>query len=232
MHAGYLPPAMRRGGPEQALPVLVDPMCGSAPIAIEAALIAGDVAPGLGRAPTAEAWPFLRWGDASPDAFRGVLDDALARAEYGERELLPRAQIAAIDVHPAAVAIAERDSASARVREHIALSNDDAAFWSPPGKPQLVVTNPPWGGAEARLEGDTQLAWEALSAFLKREMSEDGGDCWALSGDPTATKHLRLRAERKQPLVVGGVDCRLLHYRIFAQSERELAASRRDAHGS
>ena len=63
-------------------------------------------------------------------------------------------------------------------------------------------------------------------------MSEDGGDCWALSGDPTATKHLRLRAERKQPLVVGGVDCRLLHYRIFAQSERELAASRRDAHGS
>ena len=223
LHAGYFPPMMREGGAEEPLPDLVDPMCGSGAILIEAALIASDVAPGLGRNPSADAWPFLRWHDADKAAFSSVYDDACERAEVGERDLLPRASIVGNDIHPAAVHMTARDAAAARVEEALELSNEDAALLTlAPGGRKLCVTNPPWGGEGARLEGGeagTQRSWESLAAFLRREVG--GGDCYALSGDPGATRHLRMRAETKVPLVVGGVDTRLLHYKIFAPQQRE-----------
>lgn len=223
LHAGYFPPMMRDGGAEEPLPDLVDPMCGSGAILIEAALIASDVAPGLGRNPSADAWPFLRWHDADKAAFSSVYDDACERAEVGERDLLPRASIVGNDIHPAAVHMTARDAAAARVEEALELSNEDAALLTlAPGGRKLCVTNPPWGGEGARLEGGeagTQRSWESLAAFLRREVG--GGDCYALSGDPGATRHLRMRAETKVPLVVGGVDTRLLHYKIFAPQQRE-----------
>jgi 23S rRNA G2445 N2-methylase RlmL len=61
---------------------------------------------------------------------------------------------------------------------------------------------------------DAALAatWYDLSAFLKQQCG--GSKAFLLSGNPEATKGLRLKADRRHPVTVGGVDCRLLQYSI------------------
>ena len=94
----------------------------------------------------------------------------------------------------------------------------------------LVVSNPPW---DKRIEG-AEAAWAAMGAFLRREAAGPpaawssggggggeaargggGGEAWLLSGNPDATRALRMRASAKVPLVSGGVDLRLLRYKVL-----------------
>jgi len=61
-------------------------------------------------------------------------------------------------------------------------------------------------------EHELAEAWSGLGTFLKRQAG--GADAFILSGSSTATQHLRLRADKRMPATVGGVDCRLLQYHI------------------
>ena len=49
--------------------------------------------------------------------------------------------------------------------------------------------------------------------FFRRECG--GATAHLLSGDAGVTRPLRMRARRKRVLGIGGVDCRLLEYRIL-----------------
>jgi 23S rRNA G2445 N2-methylase RlmL len=60
---------------------------------------------------------------------------------------------------------------------------------------------------------ETQSAWHSLGAFFRRECA--GATAHLLSGDAGATRPLKMRAKRKRVLGIGGVDCRLLEYRIL-----------------
>ena len=60
--------------------------------------------------------------------------------------------------------------------------------------------------------GDLAAAWHDLSVFLKEQCG--GAEAYLLSGSADATQHLRLRADKKWPLSIGGVECRLLKYSI------------------
>jgi len=77
----------------------IDPMCGSATIAIEAAMVAGDIAPGLLRS----VWGFDGWLGHDAQAWDELLDAADGRCEAGLRTLPP---ILASDVDPAAIDVA------------------------------------------------------------------------------------------------------------------------------
>ena len=76
---------------------LVDPMCGSATFLIEAAFLAMDRAPGLGR-----AFAFERWKDTDQEAWQKVYDEAEERAAR-RQDLCP--PLAGNDQHPGAIAI-------------------------------------------------------------------------------------------------------------------------------
>jgi 23S rRNA G2445 N2-methylase RlmL len=57
-----------------------------------------------------------------------------------------------------------------------------------------------------------RATWWDLSGFLKRQAP--GATAFLLSGDPAASQGLRMKAERRFPLTIGGTDCRLLQYSI------------------
>jgi 23S rRNA G2445 N2-methylase RlmL len=57
--------------------VLVDPMCGSGTLLLEAALIARNIAPGMSRDP--KSWPFVRWPDFQPKVGGWLLHDFLQK---------------------------------------------------------------------------------------------------------------------------------------------------------
>jgi putative N6-adenine-specific DNA methylase len=182
---------------------LLDPMCGSATFAIEAAWLASDRAPGLGR-----SFAFEKWTDLDQDLWAELFDDAEARAERGLRDVPP---IFGRDRHAGAISVAERSARAAGVRELVDLRVADVARAEVPSEVTTVVANPPYG---ARLgEGqDLEDSWRGLGEYLRN--FPEGSVAWVLSGNPELTRFLRLRADRKLPVHNGPIDCRFVRYAL------------------
>ena len=182
---------------------LVDPMCGSATFLIEAAFLAMDRAPGLGR-----AFAFERWRDTDQEAWQKVYDEAEARAAR-RQDMCPK--LAGNDQHAGAIGIAKRALQQAKLTDRVQLDHTDAREWQPPFPPEWVLTNPPYG---ERLQSDDDSlydSWRSLGNFLHRC---DGAVAHVLCGEPALTRHLGLRTSRKSPVYNGPIECRWLRYEI------------------
>jgi putative N6-adenine-specific DNA methylase len=114
---------------------LVDPMCGSGTIPIEAALIARRVAPGLGRHFAIERWPALE-----PAIWHTVV--ARARERVLTRAPAP---ILGSDRDAGAIEAATANAGRAGVLDDIAFRRGAISALDPPPGPGIVVTNPPYG---------------------------------------------------------------------------------------
>ncbi|MCC7398015.1 MAG: RNA methyltransferase [Planctomycetes bacterium] len=186
---------------------LCDPMCGSATFLIEAAWLATDRAPGLGR-----SFAFEHWQDSDRNAWRRIYDEAEARATAGQ-DRLP--ELFGNDRHPGAIALAEQAIRAAGLSGHITLTRGDVADYVPPVPPALVVTNPPYG---ERLDADDDVlaaSWRGLGHFLHGHCQ--GAVAYVLCGNPELTRHLGLRAAQKHPVRNGPIECRWLRYEVDAR---------------
>ncbi len=114
---------------------LLDPFCGSGTIAIEAALLARRIPPGLGR-----DFSFRRWLAWRPADWAALCDAA-------REQSLPRApaSISASDRDAGAIAAARANAERAGVAEDIAFRHAALSSFAPPAGPGRVVTNPPYG---------------------------------------------------------------------------------------
>lgn len=114
--------------------LLWDPMCGSGTIAIEAAMMMRNIAPGKRRHFAAEAFPFIK---------RSIWSDA--REEAGENEIKTSFEVFASDIDPECVALTEKNAILAGVSDSIKVFRQDALTISAPGRRATIVTNPPYG---------------------------------------------------------------------------------------
>jgi putative N6-adenine-specific DNA methylase len=150
---------------------LLDPMCGSGTIAIEGALLARRIAPGLQRSFAFVGWPELErelWDRVLGEARSLVLPHAPTVIQGSDRDA------GAIE---AAVANAER----AGVRGDIELTQRALSAIEPPPAPGWIVTNPPYG---ARV-GDRDRLRNLYSQFGKVLRAKcDGWTVALLSADP------------------------------------------------
>lgn len=184
---------------------LLDPMCGSATIAIEAALIALNRAPGLMRK---IPFPFERWPGFDRKLWGELRTEArdLARKTLGCR-------IMAADQHAGAISLARRDISSARLDNlGIGVVHSEIEYYHPPSPPAAVITNPPWG---ERLRDEAEASWRKLGAFLKARCG--GASAWVLSGNPELTRFLYLKAGQRHPLRIGRTDCRVIRYDVHGR---------------
>jgi putative N6-adenine-specific DNA methylase len=134
---------------------LVDPMCGSGTIAIEADLWARDVAPGLSHA----RFGIERWADhdaARAASFAAVRDRLRAAARSDG------AIVFASDVDPRAIDAAQKNATDARAHVRFALAR--AADAPLPGPGSLIIANPPYG---VRIGGEAE-ALDDLVALARR----------------------------------------------------------------
>lgn len=113
---------------------LIDPLCGSGTIPIEAALIALNIAPGARR-----EFAFMRWPNFDERVWRATL----ARAVDQQRGSAP--SIAGFDRDAGAIAAARDNAQRAGVAEHVAFDRQPLSALAPPPTPGWVVTNPPYG---------------------------------------------------------------------------------------
>ncbi len=184
---------------------LVDPMCGSGTILIEAAWMARDVAPGLLRARIgAEGW-------CGHDA---ALWSRL-RAEAAERREAARGRIVRIagsDASKTAVHSAQGNLKRAGVAPDVRVDTQDLRdvkpLWEDGG---IVVMNPPYG---IRLGEAQELGplYELLGDVLKRRFP--GWTAWVLCGNPPLAKRIGLRPASRHVLYNGPIECRLLEIPI------------------
>ena len=185
---------------------LLDPLCGSGTLLIEAACAALGRAPGLDR-------PFLleRWPDFDPALWRREEQAARSLARTTLADGRPLAPIVGIERDPEVLEQARRNAEAAGVADWIELRPGDARELEPPPGAGLVVCNPPYG---ERL-GERQEA-EALHAALGERLRQrcGGWTLWLLSGNPELTRALRMKASRRVPISNGGIDCRWLRYEL------------------
>jgi putative N6-adenine-specific DNA methylase len=205
------------GGVDPALP-FVDPMAGSGTLAIEHALRARRIAPGIGRAFGFQRWPSYRGGPQS-------LWDRL-RAE-ARAAALPRAPapIVARDGHPKAVAALRRNAEAAGVLADLEILKADARELEPIAATGTLVSNPPYGerlgGKGLHAEGDSGAAVVAtrkLAGFYRglAEMllRHHGFTVVLLSGNPLLERAIHERPEVDHRLWNGPLEVHLLRYRI------------------
>lgn len=136
---------------------LIDPFCGTGTIAIEAALWARNIAPGLRRTFDAERWPTV-----PANIWRDARDEALA---------LPRGDLAcpilATDNDPAAIALARRAADAAGVANDLRLECRPFEALAHDGQYGSVITNPPYG---VRLGEEEEIArlYRAMPLIFRR----------------------------------------------------------------
>ncbi len=189
---------------------LLDPMCGSGTIAIEAALIAARQAPGLHRS---FGFQKLNWFDGPAwQRLRQKARDAVRPAPETP-------VIFASDVSEDAVERARTYATHANVANWIAFSTVDVRHQKAPASAGLWLTNPPYG---VRLEDNETLAalYPALGTVLKKHFS--GWHAWFFSGDPQLPKLIGLKPERRIPLFNGALDCRLYGFKMVEGSMRRV----------
>ncbi|ABK44208.1 23S rRNA m(2)G-2445 methyltransferase [Magnetococcus marinus MC-1] len=120
----------------------VDPMCGSGTLPIEAAMMAGDIAPGSLR----RYFGFRRWRGASgiAELWQRLADESIERQNQAKMPIIEAGDSDANMVH-----IAQANIEEAELEGHIRLHQRDVAAWQKgadwPDRPGVLVTNPPYG---------------------------------------------------------------------------------------
>lgn len=195
LRAGW-PGIAGRGG------ALLDPMCGSGTLPIEAALMAADIAPGLLRS----HWGFLRWRQHDEALWNLLLSEARARREKG---LVNLPAIIGYDQSPKAVRTAQTNAARAGLRGKVQIEQRELsrAAPNPAADSGLLVVNPPYGERLGR-DADLTALYRLLGDTLKQRFS--GWQAAILTGTPELGKSLGLRAKKIYSLFNGAIECRLL----------------------
>ncbi len=188
---------------------LLDPMCGSATIPIEAALMAADVAPGLGR----EYFGFLGWRGHQPELWRRLVGEAEER-RIRDRRRLP--DIRGYDADPRAVRISLENIERAGVRGLVHVEKRELAACRPGGAPSagVLVTNPPYGERLGKTEALVPL-YQGLGDVMRRHFP--GWTGYVLTGNMALGRRIGLRPARRHILFNGAIECRLLVFPISTE---------------
>ncbi len=185
---------------------LVDFMCGSGTIAIEAAMMALGLPPGDLR----EHYGFQQWKDYEPSLFNEVAS--------GERKKkLPDVRIFASDISPEAVQLAQRHARNAGALGIIRFSTCPFVDFQPPSAPGMVIINPPYG--ERIVQQNLNDLYTSIGNQLKKSYA--GYDAWIISNNAEAMKHVGLKPAPKIVVYNGQLECRFNRYSLYAGSKKQ-----------
>jgi 23S rRNA (guanine2445-N2)-methyltransferase / 23S rRNA (guanine2069-N7)-methyltransferase len=185
-------------------------MCGSGSLAIEAALIAGDVAPGLLR----NEFGFLTWRGHDEAAWQRSLTEAAERRAAAGAE---RVVFRAYDRDSAAVRATLDNAVRAGFAKQVHAERRELKDLPPaPAARGLLAVNPPYGERLGDPEGDALHAVYALLGDKLRELYV-GWQAAVLTGNPPLGRELKLKAKRTHTMYNGPIECRLLRFDVEPQ---------------
>jgi putative N6-adenine-specific DNA methylase len=182
---------------------LLDPMCGTGTIAIEAALKALRIPPGLLRA----GFGFQRWLGFD----RPLWDHLVEEARQGMLGALP-APVLGSDISHSAIAMANENARRAGVVDLISLGRGEIAELVPPPGPGILIFNPPYGKRLGEEEALKPL-YKEIGDVMKKRCK--GYTAYLFTGNLELAKCVGLKASRRIVLYNGPIECRLLKYEMY-----------------
>ncbi len=202
------PAIAARGG------ALIDPMCGSATLLLEGAMMAADIAPGLGR----RRFGFEHLRDHNPQQWQAIVADARGRAESGARRRLP--EIRGYDADPRVIRRARENIARAGLDKVVRVTVKALAdLTRPTHRPLpfgLLVCNPPYGERLGEKESLRYL-YRQLGEVMAREFS--GWQAALFTSDLDLGRATGLRSHKRYALWNGPIASSLL---LFDLGDNEL----------
>ncbi len=182
---------------------LIDPMCGSGTIPIEAALKASHCAPGLLR----QGFGFQRWLDFDAGMWKELV--RRARQEVTEKIIGP---IIGHDISTKAIDVARANSNRADVADMMNFSVADIRVFTPPPGPGVILFNPPYGQRLGE-EEELKALYKDIGDTLKKRCK--GYTAYLFTGNLELAKYVGLKATRRIVLFNGPIECRLLKYDLY-----------------
>ncbi len=180
---------------------LIDPMCGTGTLLIEAALMFGDSAPGLSRS----YFGFLGWLGHDMELWDRLVAEALEREEKALAKRWPL--ILGYDADPVAVSAARKNIEKAGLEEHIQVKQAELATLHSPDKQGMLLSNLPYGERLSETEQVSRL-YRAFGRIVKQRFP--GWKTGVFISNPTLTDSFTLAWENKYKLFNGSIPCRLL----------------------
>ena len=179
--------------------VLLDPMCGTGTIAIEAAMIARNIAPGANRNFAAEKWSVIDknlWTDIRDEAF-------------SNEDLSKELKIYASDIDERSIEIAKENSEKAGVEDDIIFEVKDFKDIESPAKYGAMIVNPPYG---ERLMGDENIEelYRDFGNFCKKKLSK--WSYYIITSYEDFEKAFGKESTKNRKLYNGGIKCYYYQY--------------------
>ena len=188
---------------------LIDPMCGSGTIAIEAALIARNISPGVFR----KEFAFEKWPDFDADLFDEIYNDDSKEREFEHT-------IYGYDIDMKAVNTAAINVRAAGLTNEISIEQADFNDFKGHPEKAIMVTNPPYG---ERISTPNLLAfYKMIGDKLKKNFKDN--EAWILSYRQECFEQIRLKPSIKVPLYNGSLECEFRKYSLFDGSYKDFRA--------
>jgi len=185
---------------------LIDPMCGSATIPIEAAMLAANIPAGYFR----EYFSFMKWRDFDSDLWEKITEGAIGRINNDAHEII------GLEISLNTLKKGRENIHRAKVDDLVKTFNTDFHEWEPPLGSGILIMNPPYG--ERMDKDDITTFYKAIGDTLKKKYANYSA--WILSSNPDGFKSVGLRPTRKIHLFNGPLECRFMKFEMYGGSKR------------
>ena len=192
-------------------PMLLDPMCGSGTLLIEAALMLSNSAPGLQR----KVFGFMAWNKHDPQLWERLVQEALDLEGQGLPEIWP--QFIGYDADPKIVATARQNVIAAGLRDVIVIKQRQLARLQSPGPTGCMLTNPPYGERLSEKEAVKYL-YRSLGRTFRTHFS--GWRLGFFTANADLAEMTGMVWEQRHRLYNGPIKCQLLVGRESQSTER------------
>ena len=188
---------------------LIDPMCGAGTILIEAGMLAANIPPGYYRTD----FGFMRWKKFL------AFDEALWQTIYVSaiaKISSESVQILGGEISHHVARKAKENVKLARVEDMVQIKEYDIVDFIPPEGGGVVIMNPPYG---ERMDKDDIFAlYKSMGDAFKQHFT--GYDCWLITSNMEALKHVGLRPSRKIKIFNGPLECRFVKYEMYRGTKK------------
>ena len=187
----------------------IDPMCGSGTLLIEAAMIANNIPPGYYR----DEYGFENWKKFmafDQELFNMIFDSAINKITNHEQKII------GCDISRNVAKKAKENVKLAKVDDIVTVQTCAMQDMEvPPGR-GIVVMNPPYG--ERMVKDNIEELYKSIGDTFKKNFS--GFDCWVISSNMEAFKHVGLRPSRKITLFNGPLECKFMKYEMYQGTKK------------
>ncbi len=185
---------------------LIDPMCGTGTILIEAAMLALNIPPQINR----NYFSLMNWENFDRDLWEKLREESVSKI------LDKQLHLEGGDNNNRVLEETMRTVKELKLDKHIQLKHSAIQRNTTELKDGFIIMNPPYG--ERLDHTEMNSFYKAISDAFKQNFQ--GFEAWVLSSNMEALKHLRLKPSRKIVLFNGSLECRFQKYELYSGSKR------------